>query len=457
MFDWRTILTGIKQPQSFVRNVSISSFWNILIILIQFALSPIISRIYSPAEYGLYSIFSSLVFNISLIGTLKYGEAIVLQQSRVRKNQLIAVSLVLTFLTTFSTVIVFLIFGEAIGLFLKDPDIVPLLFYVPLAIIINGVFDIMLSLNITEKLFFRNGVSGLTYHLISRLISIGLGVTQGPKTVALIFGEMGGRLFGLTMLAGYMSNFGVRIKNFIADFRWADIWDRIIEYKSFPFYFLPSSLLIIASNHLPLYFFQLQFGSSMVGSFGMANSILEIVNRVIPYSIAPVLLQKVNEMRDKPIDEMTGKIKTFFTWLLTVSTFIFCGFALFSEVVFPFVLGPNWRTAGQFSSILAAQFLFNFVAVALSGIFNVMNSQKTLLKLTFLGLLLKLLAMAVVYQLQLSASSSLLYLSLIGALSSIAIVIGLFILINALSWREVVLMVVAFVAVFLCYLASVAF
>jgi len=435
--EWKELISKISHPQSFIRNFSISSFWNALIILSQFILSPVLSRIFAPSEYGLYAIYSSLVFSITLVGSLKYGEAIVLQQARERKNQLIAICLLLTVVTAALTALIFWWWGDAIGVLLNENRIVPLLYFIPVTVLIMGCYDALLSINISEKLFFRNGMSGFGYNAGARLISITLGVFRGAKGSGLVWGDLLGRTLGVSLLLLPMRDLRQRAKNFFADWNWTELKRRVVEYKSFPLYYLPSGLLLILTAHMPLYFFQFKFDSSVVGSFGMANSILDILNRLIPYSLAPIFLQKASELKLTSVELLRSKVNSFFVVMLILSTLVFSFFALTGQFLFSIALGENWSMAGQFASILSLQFVINFLTIALTEVFNVMGRQKLLLGVTLCGVAAKVLALIFISFSSLDIYTSLLIFSIVSALSSMAVVTAAFVVIKGSPWRPI--------------------
>jgi O-antigen/teichoic acid export membrane protein len=202
------------------------------------------------------------------------------------------------------------------------------------------------------------------------------------------------------------------------------------KYKSFPYYFLPSNVLANLSAHLPLYFFQIQFGSGTVGAYALASSMLEIINRVIPYSLSPVFLQKGIELKQISHVHLAERVYKLFLVMLLLATIIFSGFALFGKILFPFAFGKNWVMAGSFSTILAIQFAFNFVSVAISEIYVVMNKQRFLLVNSILTVVLKFIAIAVIIILKLEVINALLVYSVFTSIGGTLLILGVFVILR---------------------------
>lgn len=427
----------LRNPGSVVRSFSIASSWNAVIILSQFVLSPIVTRIYGPGEYGVFAIFNSIVFNISILGTLKYAEIIVLQDSTKRKN--IAIGLCVMVLTVVSVVatILLLFLKGPLQTFFNEPRITDFLWLIPVAIFFTGGFDIFLNVNISDKRFFRNGLAGFVNAAGGRLANIAYGLTLGVKSIGLILGDIIGKVLSLIALIFSSDRVKARLQHFKQDVSLAGMKAMAIEFKSFPLYFLPSSMLIVISGHLPIFFFQWKFGAVMVGSFGLASSMLEIFNRLIPYSFAPVFLQKANELKSSSPELLARKVYLLFLGMLAISTTIFSGFALLGDFVFPFVFGPKWEIAGEFSAILALSYVFNFVAISLSEVYNVMGRQRQLFHFTVVGVLLRIVAIAIILMINISPSGSLLIYSGVSSLAGIILILGVFLVLDYPLWKVI--------------------
>ena len=78
---------------TFIRNVSILVSGTIVAQVIAVLASPILSRLYSPEQFGEYAIFITIVGLLSTISSLSYEMAIVKQKEEFDANSLFKICL----------------------------------------------------------------------------------------------------------------------------------------------------------------------------------------------------------------------------------------------------------------------------------------------------------------------------------------------------------------------------
>jgi len=427
-------LKKIRQKGSFVRNVSIASTWSVGIILTQFFLSPIITRLYSPEEYGVYALFSSIVVNIAVFGSLKYNEAIVLASSNRQRNNTVFLSFMFVVMFSLITCIIVFFFKDSIADFFQVKSSGDFLYLVSFGVLLTSTFEIFANINIGRKRYFNNGMSGFVNGLIARSYNIIHAWFISASFTGLITGDFLGKITGITSMLFSFNNLSSTLRSFWNSVSIKTMMVIAKQHKSFPLYFLPSSILIYLSGHLPIYFFQLQFGSMVVGAYALASSLLEIFNRFIPYALAPVFLQKATELKRISHNHLCQKAYRLFLYTLGISTIIFSGVALFSTLIFPILFGGSWEMAGSFAAILAIQYAFYFVAVALSEMYNVMGRQRFLLGNSVLTVLLKIIAVVVISYMGLHDQDALLVYSLVSSIGGIFLIVGVFVILNYKVW-----------------------
>jgi lipopolysaccharide exporter len=413
------IVKKIFHPGSFIQHVSIASSWNLVIILIQFLLSPIITRIYTPDQYGVFAVFSSIIVNISMLGSFKYNEAIVLAPSLTERNNVASLSGILVLGITLLSAIGVLLFFDDLASFLGQPRIVDFIYFIPLGVALMGAIEILLSLNVWSKRFFHNGLAGFFTNLSSRIFTILFGLFVQPVSIGLIGGDLIGKFSGsLSIIFTNRSS----IRNIIDQVRLITIQSMMkvmTAYKHFPLYILPTSIIMTLSNHLPIYFFQAKFSSSVVGAYALSTSLLEIVNRLIPYSIAGVFFSKAAELKNQSSEQLANATNKVFKVVFVVSLFIFLVSSITSRYVFPFIFGDSWQLAGIFAGILSVSYATNFINVSLLEIYKVISKQRLLLNTTIISVVIRVLALVLLGYAKVDAASGLFYFCLASALGNI--------------------------------------
>lgn len=418
-----------------MRNVSIASSWNTAIILLQLVLSPIITRLYAPSEYGLFALYNSIVLNIILLSSLRYTDAIVVVETRHQRNNIVFLCINLLFLVSSIVFLTVYLFQDLIIRFIDSSRLGSFVYIIPFAILVGGIIEILLLVNVSRRKFYTNGFSGFILNLISRATTIGYGTFAPAKAIGLVGGDLLGKIASIIALMFSFNKISKSIKYFLTSISLKEMKSVAKMYVRFPFYILPNNIIISLSGHLPIYFLQVQFDSAVVGSFALASSLLEIINRLIPYSVASVFFPKAMELKKFSEEKLFAGVYKLYWLMLVVSIIIFSFIAILGESIFPWIFGDSWLLAGKFLSLLCIQYAFNFVAVSLAEIYKVIDKQKFLLVTTVLAVFLKIFVIYLIIALRLDASFALILFGVAGALGSILQVTGIFFIFNYRKWK----------------------
>ena len=425
----------VKEEGSFARHVSVASSWNIFIVLAQFVLSPVITRLYSPSEYGIFALFNSIILNITLIGSLKYAESIVIADSKDQRNNSVALSFLLVCSTSFLTLLGIYFFKTSILKFLAASWLDGYLFIIPLSVFLAGILDILLTINIRRKKFFSNGWSGFLINVLSRGFAIFYGILMPAKAIGLMGGDLVGKIAGLAGVLVSFRGLKTQIQRFWRSISLLGMRMAAKTYSMFPVYVLPNAALTGLSGHLPIYFLQAEYNSTIVGAYAMASSLLEIVNRLVPYSVSSVFLPKAIELKKNSAKELSDGVFKIYWIMLAGAAAIFSGFALLGRIIFPFVFGSSWVTAGFFVAILSIYYAFNFISISLIEVYKVLNRQRFSLITTILSVILKVFALVYIVAFQMEIKNALLLFVLAGSIGSIIQILGIFIILEAKIWK----------------------
>lgn len=426
---WRNIglqINKIRQEGTFIRYVSIVTSWNIAISLIQFVLSPIITRLYSPEQYGVFALFNTIVTNLVLIGSLRYTEAIVVTETPGQRNNAIALSfLSIVAVSLLATAVIFL-GSEYILQFIGVSWPEYLLYLVPVATVLGGGLEILVSTNVSRKKFLNNGLSGFSLNLLSRGFNIFYALNIQARAIGLVWGDITGKVAGILVALFSFGNLKNTLGRFNQSISWTGVRKVAYQYKNFPFYTLPTNLLMLLSGHLPIYFFTIQFNSQVVGNYALSSSLLEIVNRLIPYSIAGVFLPKAMELKKMSLQHLSESTYKLYWAMFWVALLIFSGFAMLGKIMFPFVFGESWQTAGIYVAILSLQYAVNFIAISLSDVYKVLSKQRFYLNAIIFSVILKFGILLLSVQIGLNEKYALLWFCLAGCIGSMVQIVGIF-------------------------------
>lgn len=381
----RVITARIKKKLFGSKTASGNIFKNMAILALgagiakalSFLLTPIITRIYSPEDFGVLSVFAAFTALIIPFSTLRYTVAIPLPRNdKIAFNLL---TLCFTILITLSVLIsVFLIlFAKPILIFLSVDVLVPYWWLIIIMVFGSGLYDILRNWATREKTFKVLAKTKVTQILGASIVKIGLGLL-GVKPLGLLFGNLvsqAGGIFSLTrkFFASFKANIGsIKKKHLVFLFKY---------YGDYPKYRLPSQFLLVFCAKAPILFSSWLFGVEVTGQLGLSISMMGLPLLLFGQTTGQAYFAEISRIGRKQPKEIFQVTKDVVKKLFLVSIIPFLFLLLFSPVAFPFVFGEQWFDAGVYTSILAPYLLFQFVSSPIMNALNVLNRQKIFLRI----------------------------------------------------------------------------
>jgi O-antigen/teichoic acid export membrane protein len=326
---------------------------------LQFAVSPILSRLYDPSAFGLLGVFLATKAIISVASAAKYELSIVLpEKDEVAANLFVLGSGIVTIVS------LLVLGGVAVGrtelaTLIGEPDLAPYLWWLPLAVLAAGLYQVLNYWATRKKHYSRLSVS-------QGVRSVGVSSTQVPAgyfrvgTTGLIGGQVAGEVLATAVL-------GVQILR--EDFR--QIRDNIslsrmkqgaTSYKKFPMYTAPQDFVNSASQNIPSYLLAFFFNPAAVGFYWFTWRLLKAPSRLIKEAIRKVFYQRISEKYSEGKDLFPD------LWRTTAGL---AGLALIPVLIigiagpplFGFMFGDEWVRAGNYAQWLVLWWFFGFVNV----------------------------------------------------------------------------------------------
>ena len=373
-------------PRSdFFKNVltlaSGTSFAQAIPILI----APILTRLFSPEDFGLFGIYFSLVGIISIIATARYELAIVLPKSEDDSLNLAGLSMIFSFILTILLFAIVLIFNTQICELLNSDRISFWLYFLPLTLLSIGVYQSFNYWLIRKKAFKASAINRVSHKVGESSVNLGMGVTKFAD--GLIIGELFGRIT-MCFVAGFQAfkrGFSVN------DLNWNSIKLMMKKYKQFPIYGGGPALINSVSMNLPMIFINNFFAMSITGFFNLTRQILSAPISLLSRNVSQVLLQKLSSYKNEK-KQLTPEIFKIAKALAIVALVFTPILLLFGPFLFKVFFGPKWEISGLFARILVISFAVKFVVSPLSVLFVAIEKIKiaSFWQLFYFGLILLL-------------------------------------------------------------------
>lgn len=357
-----------------MQNFAVSFSATAAVTAIGILLTPVVSRIYPPASYGQFAVFSSVLNNLTLVTTLTLPGALLLPKTRRIFFELVNAIIVLSLICT-SALFLFLLLGnDWVERRLNIPDFGPWLLLLPFIMLLANMNNIMGFWYIREKAFRKRAGIDISTTLMGRGITIGAGLLLHGIGLGLLFGELANRL---TYFMGLMfSGIYRKLRLLWRVFSWHGSWEAVKAYKDFPMYVLPANYVNVLSAQVPIFMLTSKFGATVVGLYAFSVSLLEMPLTLVGSAIAPVFMQKATEVQHTAPERLKDITLSLYNKLLYLGLLPFGFLTVFGDVVFRVVFGAKWETAGLFTAYLGYYYIFKLTSTVTAPIYTVIERQR---------------------------------------------------------------------------------
>ncbi len=409
-----------------VKNILNVSFFTILAQVVGIISLPIITRIYSPSDFGLYSFFVTVMSISGLLATGKFDSAILVSENKTKRKNLMKIILLISISASFCFLALFFI----VDLF--NLEIFQL----------ENKYE-LLSLALLSIIFYANTASFTFWHNTkSRYTLLGIGQLLRASSAAIIKISLGvgATITGAGLIYGYVASQAILLILFFTIFFINDLQrnnlipkkedllqhissfkETIKEYKDFPKFALPTDFISHVSSQAPILLTGPIFGGTTLGFFALARTILGLPTQILGSAVRTVFQREAAKEFNKNGTCKKVFLNTFF--ILSGAALIPCIITmLYAEPIFVFIFGEEWEMAGTYCEILAPLFFIRMVSKPLNFMFHLSGHLKFDLQLMNIFLVFSAISFFFGWHYE----SAIIAFTLISALHSIGYLIYLF-------------------------------
>ena len=368
----------LKPKSEFTRKVLTLMTGTTIAQAIHIATSPILTRIYTPEDFGMFALFISIVSIMAVVSTGKYEMSLILPKKDTFAYQLLILSGTIVLISS----LIYLFSVAVADIFYSFDAIYYLLPVTVLFIGLNNTFD---KYNNRIKNYKLMSYQRLIKTTIESIVSIAFMVLFHFKT-GLIWGfVLGFFVSNLTML--YINVKSFQQKAFIVSKAKMKILAK--KYINFPKYNMPHAMLNTVSANAPIFLIPVFYGNATLGLYAFGLKIVQAPLGLLSTAVFNVLGQKMAEEYAKG-NEILGIYKTMLKKLSLVAIAMI-PFFIFADEIFAFVFGNEWREAGNLIQIMSIVVLGSFILSPLSSVPHIFNQQKKALVLEVIATLTRIL------------------------------------------------------------------
>lgn len=354
------MITRFKPKSEFSRNVLTLMTGTTIAQAIPIAISPILTRIYTPEDFGVFALFVAVSSIFGSIANGRYELAIVLPRKDEDAINIFALGLIISTCMTIVLLVLVVIFNKQLARILGDEDIAFWLYLVPISVFFTGLWNVLNYFNNRRKNYKDMRNATIVKSIVTAIIQLSVGFAK-QGAAGLISGQLISQFFANTKLAMNITK-DKALTTKVSKVRIIALSKR---YKDFPKFSLWASLANTLSHNLTNILISTLYSVGALGFYSLVQRVLGMPSSLVGSSIGQVFYQQATKEK-----QQTGK--AIITFNSTVKKLLMIGVPSFGvlyfiiEDLFAFVFGKEWRVAGVYAQILVPLFFIRFVVSTVS-------------------------------------------------------------------------------------------
>lgn len=371
------MINKLKPKSEFSRNVLTLMMGTTIAQAIPIAISPILTRIYTPEDFGVFALFIAITAIFGSIANGRYELAIMLPKKDEDAINIFALGFIITSAISLVLLVLVVVFNDYFTKLLNNEELSVWLYFVPIAVFFTGLWNILNYFNNRKKQYKDLAKATIIKSIVTAIVQISVGFLKSGA-IGLISGQILSQFFANTKL---LSNI-LKDKVLLTKISKVKIIALAKRYKDFPKYSMWAILANSLSQNLTNILISSFYSVATLGFYSVVQRVLGMPSSLIGASIGQVFFQQATKEK-----QQTGKaIKTFNA---TVKKLIIIGVPSFGilffivEDLFAFVFGEEWKIAGTYAQIIIPLFLIRFVSSTVSGLMTVFEKQRNELLINF--------------------------------------------------------------------------
>jgi len=334
---------------------------------------PVLTRVYSPAEFGLYGLFLAILGVGTVFTTWRYERGLMICHSKSERQGLFGLTLIISFV--FSLIVLAGTYLWRIG---SSGDKLSLTLVISnwnlllaLSLFFAGTGNALRFLALKEMAFARISVVAVCSTLVRVIIQLA-GTFEGLFTATLLPLGHVLSLGCVTFLYGWTARvkhwldfrrYPFRFKRMVVAARRNSEFPKYMVWSAFANNMTPQVLVLLASQIL---------APAIVGQLFLAEKVLKTPTLLLATSLAEVNFQELSESKPSVLAKIyRSRLKK----MLLVGAPPGLILILVSTWLFPAVFGDSWKEAGILATYMLPGIYFQFSFMPFHHLFTILRKQ----------------------------------------------------------------------------------
>ncbi len=333
-------------------------------------ISPLLTRIYSPEDFGVLGLFLAITSVLGSVANGRYELAIMLPRKEEEVINIFFLGILIASFLTLFLLLIIIFFSKEISNLLGNQDIRIWLYFIPLTVFSIGMFNMLTYLSNRKKQYRNMAKAGIAKSFVKAAIQLVIGLVT-LKSTGLILGEIFSHITANICLLKNV----VKTKYILKKIDRRKMLSIAKRYKKFPIFSMPSAMLNTASLQVPVVLLGLFFNPGVVGLYSLSHRVISAPMSLIGNSIGQVFFQEASRVKDD-----RNKIKNLTTTiclkLIKIGFLPFLTLLFFGDYLFLYIFGNKWIIAGEYAQLLSLWIFMVFITSPISTLAIILEKQK---------------------------------------------------------------------------------
>jgi O-antigen/teichoic acid export membrane protein len=288
--------------------------------LISFAFYPVLTRIYSPEDFGVFGVFSSIVQLISIYTTGQFHVGMLSKKDYRHVKELFSLSLILNFLSCLVLSLIFCslyIWGDLAAIYL----------FVPISVFLYGTMEINKNWAVVRNILGKKAI----YININRLTS-NIFKLFGSTSFLLVLSEAFANFVGVLLFFRH----SLKELEIISTFK--NIKRIVLENKHYPIFFTFYVLSQVLSSEAVTLYLKRVLTEHEVGIFFLANKLFVQTALIVSSSLSLSFNYLLIQDQEKRLSIYKKSLRLYVVGLVVAFFLLLPDYSKLVQLIF----GDNW-------------------------------------------------------------------------------------------------------------------
>ena len=352
--------------------------------IITIAALPVLTRLYSPDDFAILAVYTSLLSILTVISCLRLDVAIPIPEEDGEAIALLKLSLIFTLVISVLAGVGLWAFGDILLDKLNKELLEPYIWLLPIGVLLGGCYSAVQYWSMRRKHFKAITQTKMAQAAGGTAAQLGFGYFGKLGPLGLIYGHILMSGLGIFKLGRYA----------LMDIRLSEqakpkggLLGTLKKYEKFPKYSTLEAFANIAAIQLPILIIGTMAIGPEAGYLMLAMKASALPLGVIGGAVSQVYLsQAPEELRAGRLGEFTAGIVA---KLIAVGVGPLVAIGILAPSVMGFILGPEWSRTGEIVLLLTPWFIMQFISSPISMALHVTGNLKLALANQIYGFVLR--------------------------------------------------------------------